>query len=637
MFFYVAESMTEVPDGSADLLADEAVELVSRWLTLARERDEDSAETRRLAELLDDPHGPSFAMRFVDLVIRPEDDRAAATQLRRLVTASSLPRFLGFVDRLLLRLGALFGPFLPGIVLPLARARMRSLIGHLIADAEPDRLSRHLDAARAAGNDLNVNLLGEAVLGEAEATRRLDATIALLERPDVDYVSVKISSIVAEFNLWAFDHTVDLIDERLRRLLRVAARGDSPKFVNLDMEEYEDLDLTLAAFMRILDEDEFARLTAGIVLQAYLPDSFGALQRLTEWAAARHRRSGGEIKVRLVKGANLAMERVAPSSTVGSRRHTRPRPRPTPTTSAAWTGRSPRSGWPACASVSQRTTCSTWRGRCCWPSIGESADRVDFEMLQGMAPAEAAIVRDAAGSRSVCTRRWWPEATSTPPSPTCSAASRRTRIRRTSSARSSTSIRAGRRSPSRSRASVALAIRHQVGPRPRDAIRIARSHPADRPRPARSPTTRHRPRRSRQSAWAAAIYARRPRTGADADDHDPTEVDGRSNAPPSAGVNGSAGRRPSAVGLLAVATRSRTGAGHCRGDDPRGFEDDRPGRPEVSEAVDFARYYADRIPELEAAEGAPSPLGVVAVVPPWNFPVAIPAGGMLAALAAGNA
>src|SRR3546814_16386389 len=31
------------------------------------------------------------------------------------------------------------------------------------------------------------------------------------------------------------------------------------------------------------------------------------------------------------------------------------------------------------------------------------------------------------------------------------------------------------------------------------------------------------------------------------------------------------------------------------------------------------------------------PLGVVAVVPPWNFPVAIPAGGMFAALAAGSA
>jgi aldehyde dehydrogenase (NAD+) len=62
------------------------------------------------------------------------------------------------------------------------------------------------------------------------------------------------------------------------------------------------------------------------------------------------------------------------------------------------------------------------------------------------------------------------------------------------------------------------------------------------------------------------------------------------------------------------------------------------GNPEVSEATDFARYYAERIAELDQRDGAEfEPLGVVAVVPPWNFPLAIPAGGVLAALAAGNA
>jgi len=62
--------------------------------------------------------------------------------------------------------------------------------------------------------------------------------------------------------------------------------------------------------------------------------------------------------------------------------------------------------------------------------------------------------------------------------------------------------------------------------------------------------------------------------------------------------------------------------------------------PEVSEAIDFARYYAERIPDLEAlqVDGARfEPFGTVVVVPPWNFPLAIPAGGVLAALAAGNA
>jgi RHH-type proline utilization regulon transcriptional repressor/proline dehydrogenase/delta 1-pyrroline-5-carboxylate dehydrogenase len=58
---------------------------------------------------------------------------------------------------------------------------------------------------------------------------------------------------------------------------------------------------------------------------------------------------------------------------------------------------------------------------------------------------------------------------------------------------------------------------------------------------------------------------------------------------------------------------------------------------EVSEAVDFANYYAATARELDRVSGAvfvPSKLTVV--TPPWNFPVAIPAGGVLAALAAGS-
>ena len=56
------------------------------------------------------------------------------------------------------------------------------------------------------------------------------------------------------------------------------------------MEEYRDLALTVAAFRAVLDEPEFRALDAGIVLQAYLPDSHAALDELCDWAA---RRAGG--------------------------------------------------------------------------------------------------------------------------------------------------------------------------------------------------------------------------------------------------------------------------------------------------------------------------------------------------------
>ena len=59
---------------------------------------------------------------------------------------------------------------------------------------------------------------------------------------------------------------------------------------------------------------------------------------------------------------------------------------------------------------------------------------------------------------------------------------------------------------------------------------------------------------------------------------------------------------------------------------------------EVSEAVDFAAYYAERAGELDQVENARFvPSRLIVVTPPWNFPVAIPAGSVLAALAAGSA
>ncbi|MBX7557936.1 proline dehydrogenase family protein, partial [Streptomyces sp. tea 10] len=60
----------------------------------------------------------------------------------------------------------------------------------------------------------------------------------------------------------------------------------------------------------LLNKPQLKNLEAGIVIQAYLPDALGAIQRLSEWSGQRVADGGAQIKVRLVKGANLAMENV---------------------------------------------------------------------------------------------------------------------------------------------------------------------------------------------------------------------------------------------------------------------------------------------------------------------------------------
>ena len=59
--------------------------------------------------------------------------------------------------------------------------------------------------------------------------RRLEATIALLQRDDVDYVSVKASSVASQLNLWAYDHTLERVKASLRPLFASAAAAVAPE------------------------------------------------------------------------------------------------------------------------------------------------------------------------------------------------------------------------------------------------------------------------------------------------------------------------------------------------------------------------------------------------------------------------
>ncbi|MBS1906489.1 MAG: bifunctional proline dehydrogenase/L-glutamate gamma-semialdehyde dehydrogenase [Actinobacteria bacterium] len=283
--------------------------------SVIRRRPADHA-AERLAGVLQDPTGLSFTLGFVDDVMRPESLGAAAAGLNRV--APLVPGFLPWYLRAAVRAGGLMAQGLPAPTVPIARTVLREMVGHLIADARPAKLTPAIAKLRAGGARLNLNLLGEAVLGEDEAQRRLDGIHELIRRDDVDYVSVKVSAVVSRISMWAFDEVVEQVAERLLPLYLTAAQdpwsSTSPKssrtFINLDMEEYRDLDLTIAVFTRILEDPRLRQLEAGIVLQAYLPDALPALRELTAWAKDRVDHGGAPIKVRLVKGANLAMERV---------------------------------------------------------------------------------------------------------------------------------------------------------------------------------------------------------------------------------------------------------------------------------------------------------------------------------------
>lgn len=389
------------------VLAEKAVELAKVILRESGKRIKISERYQawKMARMMDDPRGKALTLAMADQVFRPSSHARSADQMRYLVEGYGVPQYLPLHERVAMQLGAIASRFAPDIVMPAVTAKMRGESNEVILPSEDDQLKPHLAKRKKQATRMNINQLGEAILGEEEAGHRMQQVIDRLKSPDCEYISVKISAIFSQINLVAYDATLEQIKERLRTLYRVAMEHtfvrengeECPKFVNLDMEEYRDLRLTCDAFKAVLDEKEFNKLRAGIVLQAYLPDSFKVQQELTEWSRGRFATAGAAIKIRIVKGANLAMESVDASI----------------------------HDWPQAPYLSKLEVDANFKRMCHYGCKPENAkvvhlgiashnlfeisyslllremegmhDEVEFEMLEGMANHQARAVQDAAG------------------------------------------------------------------------------------------------------------------------------------------------------------------------------------------------------------------------------------------------
>jgi RHH-type proline utilization regulon transcriptional repressor/proline dehydrogenase/delta 1-pyrroline-5-carboxylate dehydrogenase len=623
-----------MPTGSAAVhaLTEEAISLANRWLAQARQEETPSerATTQTLARMLRDEQGLALAVKFVDEVARPEDSWVAAKVLSKLTARQA--SFLQPFDRLLLAIGSKVAPLAPPVVVPLARWRLRQIVGHLVADANDPALKNHLASARADGYELNINLLGEAVLGEQEAASRTERTRALLDRDDIDYVSIKVSSLVSQITTWDTEGTVVRVLDRLRPLFQTAVQRTPKAFVNLDMEEYRDLDLTIEVFKRLLNEPEFHQLQVGIVLQAYLPDAMGALDRLLEFARERRDAGHADFKIRVVKGANLAMEGVdaevhgwaqAPYTTKEDvdanylrfvERVLRP-----DAMELIRLGVASHNLY----DVAMAHLLATQRG---------VSDRVDVEMLQGMAPAISRVVKADVGSVLLYLPVVAPQDFDVAVSYLIRRLEENAQPQNFLHSMFSHSGRMAMQER-RFRDAVAAIDSTPVGPnrspeRPPITDRFANQPNSD---PA-LPATR---------AWAAKWLAH------DVGEPTSTVLDSveqtdqliatvrsaaadwaaRSGAERAEVLREAARQLEARRGELVAATAAEGGKTIEQSD------------PEISEAIDFARYYAMSAEQLggDMSDGARfTPAGLTVVTPPWNFPVAIPIGGVLAALAAGS-
>ncbi len=300
------------------IIIQKAVGTAEKWQNRANEllTAEEKGIQEQMLRLLTHPMDKVVLTKLIDQSFRSHDNRRVADQVNAILKSHGVPDFFSRVEKLLVQMFLGLGRHVPSLSVPKMIEKMRQDSSRAIIAGEAEALHAHLQKRRAEHVRMNINHLGEALLGEQEAAKRLQTYLADLQDPDIEVISVKISTIYSQISSLAMEHSVAVLVDRLTTLYREAKsnffiRADGtrvPKLVNLDMEEYRDLEITCKAFLEALEKPEFKDYMAGIVLQAYLPDSYPIQQQLTAWARQRVAAGGSPIMLRIVKGANMEME-----------------------------------------------------------------------------------------------------------------------------------------------------------------------------------------------------------------------------------------------------------------------------------------------------------------------------------------
>jgi len=281
-------------------------------------------QAAEFSRMVQDPRSRAVFMTLTDQVFRLSEDTSILQKFVHILEQYGIPAFFGFRDRALLSVFKTIGPLIPSflappivwIILEVMRYKTRSVI----IQGEEKSLERYFQICKQEGLKINMNHLGDRVLGEKEAHKHLDDYLHGIRNPNVSCISVKISTLYSQADRVAREHTVSVVLESLVKLVRAGKEEEEKtgldKLIYLDMEEYKDLGITIDVFKRFLKDPDMHRYSLGIALQAYIPDSYAYQQELTQLAKRRFAEGGVPIRIRIVKGANLEMEKCIASLNV---------------------------------------------------------------------------------------------------------------------------------------------------------------------------------------------------------------------------------------------------------------------------------------------------------------------------------
>ena len=293
----------------------EAKKLAQNWLQISEKYKgiSDKIYAKKMDKFFQNSSDKSFVIAMMDKAFRPQSTKDIA----KIIGEIPELKFLGFFETILINFYNLTRQFLHPILVPAIKQIIYFITSKYVLFGSSKVLERRIKKNLQYNLKTNLNRVGELLLGQQDAKMRIKQYIKDLENPHIHCISIKISTIYSQISSLGFDETVENLVAAISPIYKAAKDNkykcpitnvESYKLVNFDMEEYRDLAITVAVFMRALEKKEFQDLTAGIALQAYLPDSFDYLKKINIWAKNRIANGGAHVRVRVVKGANMDME-----------------------------------------------------------------------------------------------------------------------------------------------------------------------------------------------------------------------------------------------------------------------------------------------------------------------------------------
>lgn len=262
-----------------------------------------------LPSLDHDKSGREVKRNLLESLRRLHDDSEALSKQKKR-GARPLPRYLLLIFSLCYHVSQLVPA---GILSTVVRILVRKMAKRFIAGESIASSHRTLKSLRATKREATLDQLGELVVSAREADEYFERVLQLIHGlkrhiPKGEknaagiycaHVSIKVSALSHDFKPQAFEATYEKVAPRLRRILQEAAREEV--FINVDAEHFNYRDLVLKIYSKVLlDSPELRSYEqTGIVVQAYLRDGANHLRDVIELARKRNIR----MPIRLVKGA----------------------------------------------------------------------------------------------------------------------------------------------------------------------------------------------------------------------------------------------------------------------------------------------------------------------------------------------